>query len=65
MILLMAEILRSPVEGTVVYPIAYEVLAPSQVVGLGISSINSRKAPNHGATEILTKKKCTSENQHG
>ena len=45
----MAEILRSPVEGTVVYPIAYEVLAPSQVVGLGISSINSRKAPNHGA----------------
>ena len=28
---------NSPVEGTVVYPIVYRVLAPSQVVGNGIS----------------------------
>ena len=27
-----SEILRSPVEGTVVYPVIYRVLAPSQVV---------------------------------
>ena len=32
LILLIAEILRSPVEGPVVYPIVYRVSAPSQVV---------------------------------
>ena len=37
----MAEIRRSPVEGTVVYPIIHRVSAPSQVVGNEISAINS------------------------
>ena len=40
MILLVEEIRRSPVEGTVVFPIIYRVLAPSQVVSR-ISGINS------------------------
>ena len=37
----MAEIRRLPVEGTVVFPIIYRVSALSQVVGNGISAINS------------------------
>ena len=37
----MEQIQRSPVEEKAVYPIIYRVLAPSQVVGNGISSINS------------------------
>ena len=37
----MAEIRRAPVEGQVVFPMIYRVSAPSQVVGNGISAINS------------------------
>ena len=46
-ILLMAQIRRSPVD-MVKYPIIYRVLAPSQVVGKGLSAINSMVSKKNG-----------------
>ena len=43
----MERILRPPVEGKVVYPIIYRVLAPSQVVGLGISEPSTVSFKGH------------------
>ena len=43
---------NSPVEGQVVYPIIYRVLAPSQVVSQ-ISAINSRSVDHVDMEEVL------------
>ena len=54
-ILLMAQIRRSPVD-MVKYPTIYRVLAPSQVVGKGLSAINSMVSKKKWALNSSCKK---------